>query len=202
MRPKATMTDDNQSQERRWALSWCPAPSLKRGELHGSEIRVIPSSTSEQISRVMEADAGNREGIALWIFSDDEPDMTIREALEAFYADLPSGHVPIPPILVMSSEAFKKIESRAVPPPEETAMLRDPRTPKEALCRALNMLKMEIAMGNLDPSVVAHSLDSPVMLTSILEQRAQKSNARGDRLWFHVVELIREAANNETEKAS
>jgi len=192
------MTDDKQSQERRWALSWCPAPSLKRGELHGSEIRVIPGSTSEQISRVMEADAGNREGIALWIFSDVEPDMAIREALEAFYADLPSGNTPIPPILVMGSEAFKKIEDRAVRTPETEAMLRDPRTPKEAMCRALNILRMEVGMGTIDPAEVAEALDSPTLLTDVLERRAESSRAKGDRLWFHVVELIREAANRES----
>lgn len=198
------MTDNNQSPHWRWALSWCPAPSLKRGELHGSEIRVIPGSTAEQISRVMEAEeAGNRDGSALWIFSDADPDQVIREALEAFYANLPTDGALIPPVLVMSSTAWEKIKDRAAAPVGLMDVHQDPRTPKEALCRALNILRMEVGMGSLDPSEVAHALDSPEMLTQLLEDRAQKSQAKGDRMWLHVVELIREAANgNEKESTS
>lgn len=184
----------------RWALSWRPAPSLKQGELHGSEILVIPRSSSEEILRVLKAGEGHRDGVALWIFCDDDPEAAIREGLEDFYADLKSKETPIPPPIVMSSSAFERIKGRAAPSLEREAIEKEHRSPKETLVRALNLLKMQVSLGNIDPAIVADSLDSPNMLTSVLEHHFFERNSSSEHVWLHIVELIRETANYGSEE--
>jgi 3',5'-cyclic AMP phosphodiesterase CpdA len=173
-----------------WALSWCPAHTLKRGTLHGSDVLVIPGSSSQEILKVMQSGQGFRVGVAIWIFCDEEPDAAIRIALESFYSEERLERYQATPPLVISSKAWKVVADCAGK--EEDLAERSSR---DSIVRALDILRGEILANKINPVHVADALDSPVMLTSILEMKAKETGEFG--IWLKAVEMIREAANGE-----